>query len=341
MRISELLLKMNINNSNRGETMIVFGPVPSRRLGMSLGINMIPPKTCTYSCTYCQLGRTTHMTAKRRRFYDTKDVLSDVSVKVGQAAARGVNVDWLTFVPDGEPTLERDLAAQIKGMKQLGALFDGFIPRTAVITNSSLLWDKEVREGLLSADLVSVKIDAVSEELWKLIDRPHGSLRLGKVLEGIGMFASEFKGTLWTETMLSAGVNDTPEALIAVSDFIVKLAPGKCFLSVPVRPPAEDWVRPASEYRLGLGYHILSEKGIATELLIGYEGSKFAQTGDPEEDLLSITSVHPMREDAVEEFLKRTGGGDVLLDRLLKEGKLVENEYGGKRFYLKSLEQQE
>ncbi len=321
--------------------MIAFGPVPSRRLGMSLGINMIPPKTCTYSCVYCQLGRTTHMTAERKRFYDPKDVVSDVSVKVGQAAARGVNVDWLTFVPDGEPTLERDLAVQIESMKTLGAFIDGFVPRTAVITNSSLLWNKKVREGLLQADLVSVKIDAVSEKPWKLIDRPHGSLRIGKVREGIEMFASEFKGTLWTETMLVAGVNDTPGELIAISDFIVKLGPGKCFLSVPVRPPAEGWVRPASEYRLGLGYHILSEKGMATELLIGYEGSEFAQTGDPEEDLLSITSVHPMREDAVEEFLKKTGGGDALLDRLLKEGKLVENEYGGKKFYLRSLEQQE
>ncbi|MBN2325047.1 MAG: radical SAM protein [Spirochaetes bacterium] len=318
--------------------MIAFGPVPSRRLGMSLGINMIPPKTCTYSCVYCQLGRTSRMTVERMRFYDAGEVLSDVSVKVGQAAARGVDVDWLSFVPDGEPTLERDLEKQIRGVKRLGALYDGFEPRTAVITNSSLLWNEEVREGLLQADLVSVKIDAVSEDLWKRIDRPQGSLRLGTVLRGIANFASEFKGTLWTETMLVAGINDTPESLIAVADFIESLKAAKCFLSVPVRPPAEPWVRPASEYGIGLGYHILRDRKLPTELLIGYEGSEFARTGDVEEDLLSITSVHPMREDAVEEFLKESGESFTLIDRLLAEGALVENVYGGNRFYMRSLE---
>ena len=281
------------------------------------------------------------MTAERTRFFNTEEVVADVSVKIGQAVAQGVDVDWITFVPEGEPTLERGLAGQIEAVKKLGTPGNGFAPRTAVITNSSLLWDSEVREGLSGADLVSVKIDAVSEEQWKAVDRPHGALRLEQLLDGIMRFASEYRGILWTETMLVAGVNDTPEELIAISDFLQKLKPGKCFLSVPIRPPAEGWVRPASEYRLGLGYHMLCEKGIAAELLIGYEGSEFARTGDPEEDLLSITSVHPMREDAVEKFLKETGGGKELLDRLLKEGRLLEKVYGRNRFYLRSLERRQ
>jgi len=314
--------------------MIAFGPVPSRRLGKSLGINMIPPSHCTYSCIYCQLRRTRHMSSTQGHWYDTKDVVEAVAAKLEMAKESGISVDWLSFVPEGEPTLERCIGEQIDGVKSLGV-------RVAVITNASLLWKSEVRKAIGNADLVSVKIDTVAEQSWKRIARPHGELRLDSVLDGIGRFSCDYDGILLTETMLVAGINDAVEAIISTTDFIKAVKPQKSYIAVPVRPPAETWVKHASEYKVGLTYHLLHESGINTELLVGYEGNEFQHTGNIERDLLSITAVHPMREDAVEEFLKETGGGTVLLDWLLREGKLVENEYGGNRFYLRSLERWE
>jgi wyosine [tRNA(Phe)-imidazoG37] synthetase (radical SAM superfamily) len=310
--------------------MIAFGPVPSRRLGMSLGINMVPQKTCTYSCVYCQIGRTTHMTVERDHWYDTEKVVTAVSEKIQRARSIGVSVNYLTFVPEGEPSLERSLGEQIDGVKRLG------VP-VAVITNSSMLWKKEVRQAIKEADLVATKVDAVSEGLWNKVSRPHGALKLDVILDGIEQFSCEYGGMLTTETMLVAGVNDTVEAMACTADFIGKIKPHKGIISLPLRPPAERWVRPASEYKLGLAYHLLREREVDTELLMGYEGNQFQSTGDIVNDLLSITAVHPMREDAVEEFLKETGGGKALLDRLVREGRLVENVYGDRKFYLRSL----
>jgi len=157
--------------------MIAFGPVPSRRLGRSLGINNIPPKVCTYSCVYCQLGRTIKMQVERRAFYEPEDILRDVQDKVEKAREAGESVDYLTFVPDGEPTLDINLGREIELLRPLGI-------KIAVITNSSLIWREDVREALMKADWVSLKMDSVREEVWRRINRPHGSLQLTSILDG-------------------------------------------------------------------------------------------------------------------------------------------------------------
>ena len=175
--------------------MIAYGPVPSRRLGRSLGINNIPPKICSYSCVYCQLGRTKKRQVNRTTFYDPQKVLKDVRDKVQEVKQRGESIDYLTFVSDGEPTLDINLGHAIELLKPLGI-------KIAVITNASLIWREDVREELLKADWVSLKMDAKAAEVWRRINRPHGTLNLQAILNGALKFAKRYHGELTTETML-------------------------------------------------------------------------------------------------------------------------------------------
>ena len=165
--------------------MISFGPVPSRRLGRSLGINNIPPKICTYSCVYCQVGKTVEKQVKRSHFYDPEEIYRDVRKKVEEAQKRGESIDYLTFVPDGEPTLDVNLARTIELLKPLGF-------KIAVITNGSLIWREDVRADLAKADWVSFKIDSTSEKTWRRINRPQRSMRLPAILSGMLEFADTY-----------------------------------------------------------------------------------------------------------------------------------------------------
>ena len=316
---------------NEGK-LIVFGPVPSRRLGKSLGINNIPPKICTYSCIYCQLGRTHNMQISRREFYKPEEIMRAVEKKVKDAREKGEPIDYLTFVPDGEPTLDINLGKEIDLIKSLSLGI-----KIAVITNSSLIWKEDVRDDLHKADWVSLKIDAVSQDIWRRIDRPHGSLKLDKIWDGISEFSRIFNGELATETMLIQDVNDDVKEVEQVADLIAKLNPKKSYVSIPTRPPAEKTATPATEYEINRAYQIFKVRGIDVEYLIGYEGNAFAYTGNVEEDLLSITSVHPMREEGIEEFLTKAKAGWRLVKKLIDEDKLIQVEYKDKKFYMRKL----
>ncbi len=310
--------------------MIAFGPVPSRRLGKSLGINNIPPKICTYACVYCQLGATLKMQIDRQPFYTPEELAADVQRKVADAQARGEPIDYLTFVPDGEPTLDINLGREMALLKPLGI-------KIAVISNASLIWRADVREELAQADWVSLKADAATEETWRRVDRPHGKLDLAAIQEGMLEFARHYDGALVTETMLVAGVNDGEETMREVADFLARLQPAQAYVSIPTRPPAEPWTSAPEEDVINRAYQILSERVAHVEYLIGYEGNAFAFTGNVEEDLLSITAVHPMREDAVAAFLGRVGAAWDVVRRLVAQEQLVETEYGSHSFYLRKL----
>ena len=312
------------------EKLIAFGPVPSRRLGQSLGINNIPPKICTYSCVYCQLGRTHNMQVERKEFYKPEEILQAVEKKIKESREKKEPIDYLTFVPDGEPTLDVKLGEEIELLKPLGI-------KIAIITNSSLIWDKVVRDVLSKADWVSVKIDAISQNIWHKIDRPHGSLKLQEILEGISEFSNSFNGYLVTETMLIQDINDNSSEFENIADFISNLNIKKSYLSIPTRPPAEKWVKPATEYKINSAYQIFKERGIDVEYLIGYEGNAFAYTGNVEEDLISITSVHPMKKEAIIEFLKKANSSWGVIKKLIEEKKLVEIKYKKNKFYMRKL----
>ena len=310
--------------------MIAFGPVPSRRLGQSLGINNIPPKICTYSCVYCQLGRTARMQTGRQGFYEAEEIARDVAARVRQLRENGAPVDYLTFVSDGEPTLDVNMYREIELLRSVGV-------KIAVITNASLIWDADVRRSLSKADWVSLKVDSVSEEIWRRIDRPYRSLHLEEILDGMMEFAADFNGTLATETMLIQGMNDGKHEIEGIVDFLAGLSPGRSYIAIPTRPPAEKWAKPAAEEAINMAYQAFISKGLNAEYLMGYEGSAFASTGDATADLLSITSVHPMRAEGVQELFAKTNSGWEIVEELVDDGKLESMEYEGKRFYMRKL----
>lgn len=310
---------------------IAFGPVPSRRLGRSLGIDTIPPKTCSYACIYCQLGATLRMQLERRTFYDPDAVAAAVTARVDALRKAGEPIDALTFVPAGEPTLDANLGREIRSLRSLG------IP-IAVISNASLISRAQVRLDLAHADWVSLKVDTVDPPTWRALNRPHHDLSLERILEGARVFACDFVGTLVTETMLVEGVNDGESQVTAVAAFLAELEPRIAYLAIPTRPPARRTVRPPDERTVNRAFQIFRERLPAVECLLGYEGNAFSSTGDAEVDLLSITAVHPMREDAVKALLARANADARLLRRLLDEGRLVETIYRGRRYYMRRLE---
>ncbi|MCD6276029.1 MAG: radical SAM protein [Thermoplasmata archaeon] len=316
-------------------TSIAFGPVPSRRLGKSLGVNNIPDKICTYACVYCQIGRTLKMEIERREFYEPRKILEEVEKKIREAENRDEKIDYITFVPDGEPTLDINLGREIEMLKDLGY-------PVAILTNASLLWMEDLREELLSLDFISLKLDAVTEELWRRIDRPHKSLKLPEILEGMLELRKNFRGKVVTETMLLDGITYGNE-LENMGKFLKKLNPDKSYIAVPTRPPWEKWVKPASENLILKAHAIFSEYigEERVELLVGYEGNAFAFTGNLREDILSITAVHPMRREAVETLLKKAGESWDTVENMIREGELMEIEYGGVKFYMRRLKSRE
>jgi len=307
---------------------IVFGPVPSRRLGRSLGINNIPPKICSYACNYCQLGNTVKMRINRQTLYPPEGIFQSVRDKVGQVREQGEDIDFLALVPDGEPTLDGNLGELIVLLKPLG------IP-VAVISNASLITDGNVRDDLSEADWVSLKVDAVSEDIWRKIDRPHRRLKLSEIRDGIMTFREEFRGFLATETMMVSGMNDSESCIRVTARFLAALQPDTAYLSIPTRPPADQSVRPAGAEAMNTAYQIISAGVKKVELLTGYEGNEFSSTGNPRMDILSITAVHPMRHDAVEDLLGKSGSDWKLVDDMLGNGEIVQSGYNGSVFYLR------
>jgi wyosine [tRNA(Phe)-imidazoG37] synthetase (radical SAM superfamily) len=270
------------------------------------------------------------MQAERRMFYNPQKILRNVRDKVKKVKETGDPIDCLTFVPDGEPTLDINLASEIDLLKSLGI-------KIAVITNGSLIWRHDVRETLMKADWVSLKIDSAQEEIWRRINRPYGTLKLSLIQQGMFNFARTYRGKLVTETMLVKTVNDSKNGLSNIADLLARLRPDRAYLSIPTRPPAEKWVQPPPEEIINQAYHILHERINQVEYLIGYEGNDFAFTGNVEEDLLSITAVHPMREEAVSDFLTRAGADWSVIQRLIDRGQLIEMKYKGRKFYMRRL----
>ena len=310
------------------QALLTFGPVPSRRLGRSLGINNIPPKSCSYSCVYCQVGRTREQEIMPRTFYQPEEIKHAVLAQVEAAHRAGETIDYLTFVPDGEPTLDEHLGETIDLLRLLGI-------KIAVISNSSLVWREDVQNRLSKVDWVSLKVDAVDEVIWRQVNRPHEELQLSDILQGIERFAKQFQGELCTETMLVEGINDSQASVASVAEFLAKIKFHKAYLSIPTRPPAETGIRAPNEEVINRTYQVLQAKVPAVEYLIGYEGDAFAFTGNAERDLLSITAVHPMRKEAVNELLIKAGMDWELVQRLMTEGKLKQVDFAGARFYIR------
>ena len=310
--------------------MLVFGPVPSRRLGYSLGINHIPPKHCPYSCVYCQVGRTTHMDITRQEFYSVDRIMSEVERKVFECERAKNDIDYLTLVPDGEPTLDLNLGILIEKLKQFG------IP-IAVISNASLIDRLDVQEELLKVDWISLKIDSVDELVWKAINRPYRKLLLPDILDGIRTFRKRFRGELVTESMLVGGLNDNAKATQQLCEFLLELQPFKSYLSIPTRPPAESNVTRPSPDSLRKIMQICSDLIPFMHFLFETEVGDFVSTGNLMEDILSITAVHPLRREALERMILKYGGTWKLVEDLLNSDDLICVPYRNENYYLRHL----
>ncbi len=303
----------------------VFGPVPSRRLGQSLGIDTIPLKTCNWNCVYCQLGRSVPLTNVRREYFPRADILAEV----GQALAVSPPgaIDWVTFVGSGEPTLHSGIGWLIEKVKSLTSL------PVAVITNGALLFLPEVREELLPADAVLPTLDAGNPRLYRKINRPHPEVSFERLVEGLSAFRLEYHGQLWVEVMLVRGLNDTEEALREIAATLQALHPDQVHLNFPTRPPSEVWVQPPDEEGLLRARAIF---GDFARLIHPAEGD-FDLSGykDVVDAVVAVITRHPMGENELTHSLERWSPGQVqeALQALRLSGRAQVVERYGKRFW--------
>ncbi len=305
----------------------LFGPVPSRRLGRSLGINNIPHKVCSYSCAYCQVGKADTMQVERQAFYSPDVIAREVELKL-QSLSPADFPDYLTLVPDGEPTLDIHLGKLIVKLQSFG------LP-VAVITNSSLIHRSDVQDELMKADYISFKVDTVNPVSWKKINKPHKDLNLETILKAIPEFAREYKGTKVTESMLIKGINDTEEDLTQLARYLQNIRPEVAYIAIPTRPTAFENIYPASEATVIKAYGIFNYLCLSAELLTGYEGNAFASSGNFTDDILSITAVHPMRKDAVIQLLNKSNVSEKSLKRLITDGLIKKVSYNNQEYFLR------
>lgn len=280
----------------------VFGPVPSRRLGQSLGIDTIPLKTCNWNCVYCQLGRSLPLTNERREYVPVEDILLEAEQTL--RSHKNGDIDWVTFVGSGEPTLHSRFGELIRRVKNMTAL------PVAVITNGSLLYLPEVREELSAADAVLPTLDAGSAELYRKINRPHLQITFERLVDGLVAFRKEYQGKLWVEVMLVRGLNDTSEALEDISKVLQRVMPDAVHINLPTRPPCETWVQLPDEEGLMRAMSIL---GKIAEVVHPAEGSfDLSRYENVVDAIVGIITRHPMRQDELERTLTRWSPGQVV-----------------------------
>ncbi len=291
----------------------VFGPVPSRRLGQSLGIDPVPSKTCNWNCVYCQLGRTVPLSNRRMEYFPKEQIFNEIEAALARFH-RG-DIDWITFVGSGETTLYNQLGWLIEKTREITE-----IP-VAVITNGSLLYLPEVRQELLHAHAVLPTFDAGSAELFKHINRPHPESTFERLLDGLVAFRQEFDGKLWVEVMLLKDMNDTQQSLTEIANCLQKVHPDRIHINLPVRPPAEKWVRIPSRDSIDLAKKILGKIAKVVQPAIG----EFVldDSLDLENAILNIITRHPMRQKDIEGILHKVASQNIkdILDKLLADGK--------------------
>lgn len=275
----------------------IFGPVPSRRMGRSIGISPIKQGHCNYSCIYCQLGRTRKMTNTIENYFDYKDILEEFKEYIEE----NINYDVVTIVGEGEPLLYQDIDKLIKGLKELTK------KPVAVITNGGLLSRSEVREKLMEADIVLPSIDAIDETGYKKINRPHGSIGLEKSMEGLLEFSREYKGQLWIETMLIKDINDNLEFYRGLREILRDMNYHRLYINTPVRPPAESFVEEPSEESVELAMEVLGGISINKLASDGF----FSEVKDDYEAVINIIKRHPMNQFEIRSFLESRKNQDI------------------------------
>ncbi len=307
---------------DKNPALYTYGPVPSRRLGFSLGIDIVPFKTCSLNCIYCQLGPTAKKTIRRKEYFSVSDIVSQIKKKLSS----GQRIDYITFSGSGEPTLNNALGKIIKEIKKMTP-----IP-VAVLTNSTLLSRQSVRDALMAADLVIPSLDAATQETLVKVNRPYKSLNIEEIIEGLRKFRQQFKGSIWLEVMLVKGVNDSPSHIRKLKEAIAKIKPEKVQLNTVVRPPAE---KHAHQLRLKDLEKIKNILGENCEIIS--ESSREEQISSRENLEAAILSLIRRRPVTLAEISISLGKGkDKIkksLDALLVEGKINSVTHKGLKYF--------
>lgn len=301
----------------------IYGPVPSRRLGRSLGIDLVPKKTCTYDCIYCQIGRTTHRTMERAEYIPADSILQDVKKIIRECSDA---VDFIACSGSGEPTLNLAIGEVIQGIKELTS-----VP-VAVITNSSLLHQEEVRKAILQADVVMPSLDAVTPSVFQTVNRPHPSLDIAQVIQGLVDFRSEYGRQIWLEILLCRGVNDGKEEIEALQQAIRIIQPDKVQLNTVVRPAVEDYAsillpERIEQIRTALGEHV--------EVIAEFQGYKKMI---PAEDMAEkVVRLIQRRPETLDGLAKALGLHNLeltkILNKLTKDGRIKYRVFNQQLYY--------
>jgi len=299
----------------------LFGPVPSRRLGRSLGVDLIPPKTCPYHCIYCEVGPTTCQT--RQRFaYQTEAIIGEIADYLKDP---GVRPDVITLAGSGEPTLNQGLGRIIREIKAMS-----HIP-VAVLTNGALLYDPEVRRELAAADVVLPSLDAARQETYVAINRPLPELSLESLLEGLTAFRREYRGQIWLEVMLLKGLNDTDEELTLLRRALQKIAPDQIQLNTAVRPVVEAAARPLGADEMAAAAATL---GGPVSIIASFSRADIAGGPCQDEDLVEMLSRRPMTApDLAQALGLPLAQVEARLQQLQASGRISFNRYHDQEFY--------
>ena len=264
---------------------MLYGPVPSRRLGISLGVDIIPYKICSYDCIYCQLGKTTDQTLERKSYVNITSLLDELK----ETISLNSDIDYITFSGSGEPTLNKDIGQMIEEVKKFTQI------RIAVLTNGSLLWDDKVRKDLSQADLVVPSLDAFTEEIFQKVNRPMKGLGIEKVLNGIKIFCEEFKGKIYLEIMLVKNINDFEEEIKKINQFVKNLRIDKIQLNTVIRPPGDPDAKPLNKEEL-IGVKTLFDPKLKVELIPDFKReTSRAYQKDLEQRIIELLKRRPTR----------------------------------------------
>lgn len=237
----------------------LFGPVLSRRLGISLGVDLVPHKTCSLNCVYCECGKTTHLTLKRESYIPTGEIKKELN----RFLSENPELDFITFSGAGEPTLHQNISEIIRYLKKNYPRYS-----VALLTNSTLLESPDVREQILEADLVIASLDSVTKAGFDQINRPHSRIDLNRVIEGLAEFRKEFKNQFWIEVFIVPGINDDPAELSFLKEAIETIGPDQVHLNSLDRPGTENWVKAADQNALKqMGAYLNGAETVDPDLL--------------------------------------------------------------------------
>ncbi len=305
----------------------IYGPVPSRRLGRSLGVDLLPAKICTYNCVYCQLGKSSAKTVKRRAYRDVDTVIEQLRDRL----AEDIKLDCITLAGSGEPTLNSDIGQVISQIKKCADL------PVVVLTNGSLLPDPDVRSSLMAADIVIPSLDAHSSKLFETINRPHHSIDFDQMVGGIADFSKEFRGQLWLEIFIMEGINAALDNANAFHPLVERIGPDKIYVNTAVRPPAESFVRPVSNDRIAEFYNLLDKQPQQDVKFTRYQPADSPADqaeGDMTADIFALIARRPVTKKDIVNGLGLTDDSvQAGINELLAQGKIDAIEKNQQIYY--------